>query len=214
MFSVTHVSRLYRLLHGLLLWRARKENGMGCLGQLWWCHSYIFRPSCYPLAYRNVQESLPVLGRFVVLVYDRKSEEEAVNGARKHLFTKMGSNIEAIPPTQAALVEHTKRAGYTAGRFCMGTIHYTIHCPSFSSGLEMDQEGWCLGSLQEGTPRDHEVCRELLRCRCKIGCSGQCKCMKAALQCTALGQCGGQCWVYKGHDYRQSSHFKHMNPRY
>ena len=54
---------------------------------------------------RTVQESLPVLERFVVLVYDRTSQEEAVNGPRKHLFTKMSRDIEGIPPIQAALVE-------------------------------------------------------------------------------------------------------------
>ena len=92
---------------------------------------------------RTVQGSLPVLERFVVLVYDRTSEEEAVNGARKHPFTKMGRNIEAIPSTQAALVGHTKRAAYTSGHFwaLLGTIHYIIHCPFFSSRLGMDQKG-------------------------------------------------------------------------
>ena len=71
---------------------------------------------------RTVQESLPVLKRFMVLVYDRTSEEEAVNVARKHLFTKIGRNIEAIPSTQAALVGHTKRAAYTSG-------HNPLHHP-------------------------------------------------------------------------------------
>ncbi|CAM1313671.1 Uncharacterised protein r2_g2416 [Pycnogonum litorale] len=42
-------------------------------------------------------------------------------------------------------------------------------------------------------PEASEACREPLRCGCKNSCRGRCKCQKAALQCTALCQCGGQC---------------------
>eukprot|EP00794_Sanderia_malayensis_P011452 gene11452-12649_t len=42
-------------------------------------------------------------------------------------------------------------------------------------------------------PEAIESCRELLKCGCKKGCRGHCKCVKAALRCTALCQCGGDC---------------------
>ncbi len=41
-----------------------------------------------------------------------------------------------------------------------------------------------------GLPEASKACRELIS---KKGCRSRCKCVKAALQCTALCQCGGQC---------------------
>ena len=55
------------------------------------------------------------LERFVVLLYDRASAQTAVNGARKQLFVKKGRQFDGIPPTRAALLEHSKRAVLQAG---------------------------------------------------------------------------------------------------
>ena len=38
-----------------------------------------------------------------------------VNEARKQLFTQKGRSIDSILLTQAALIEHTKRAAYQVG---------------------------------------------------------------------------------------------------
>ncbi|KAK3731849.1 hypothetical protein QZH41_020219, partial [Actinostola sp. cb2023] len=59
------------------------------------------------------------LERFVVLLYDRTSSKLTVNEARKQMFAQKGRALEAIPPSRAALVEHTKRAAYQAG-YCWG----------------------------------------------------------------------------------------------
>lgn len=50
----------------------------------------------------------------VVLLYDRTSELVKVNDARKWLFTQRSRSLESIPPTQAALTQHIKRASYQA----------------------------------------------------------------------------------------------------
>ena len=50
----------------------------------------------------------------MVLLYDRTSTEEGVNQARKQLFSKKGRTIDGLPLTQAALIQHTKRAAYQA----------------------------------------------------------------------------------------------------
>ena len=65
------------------------------------------------------EECLRKLQRFVVLLYDRTSTKIQVNEARKQLFAQKGRSIEAIPPTQAALVQHTRRAAYQGGH-CWG----------------------------------------------------------------------------------------------
>jgi len=51
----------------------------------------------------------------VVLMYDRTSERQGVDAARRYLFSKKSREIENIPPTAAALLEHTKRAAFQAG---------------------------------------------------------------------------------------------------
>ena len=38
-----------------------------------------------------------------------------------------------------------------------------------------------------------DSCYELIRCGCKAGCRGRCKCQKANLTCTGLYNCGGNC---------------------
>ena len=59
--------------------------------------------------------SLEVIERFVVLLYDRTSNLTKVNEARQELFAKKSRTLENIPPTQKALLQHTKRAVLQGG---------------------------------------------------------------------------------------------------
>ena len=53
---------------------------------------------------------------FVILLYARTSSHKLVNNAHLELyFNKMNPNLEQIPPTADALLEHSKRAGYQTG---------------------------------------------------------------------------------------------------
>eukprot|EP00794_Sanderia_malayensis_P001932 gene1932-2196_t len=87
--------------------------------------------------------------------------------------------MECIPPTKAALIEHTKRAVFQGGH-CWGQLQIAVQhllCPTnwgWARSEEVFEQFW----VQEG---------------CKKGCHGHCKCVKAALRCTALCQCGGDC---------------------
>ena len=60
------------------------------------------------------EECISHLERFVVLLYDRTSTKVRVNDARKQLFAQKGRVFDAIPPTKASLLAHTKRAAYQA----------------------------------------------------------------------------------------------------
>ena len=42
-------------------------------------------------------------------------------------------------------------------------------------------------------PQAQDICKELIHCGCKKGCTRQCKCHKANLARTALCNCGGHC---------------------
>ena len=61
----------------------------------------------------TISQALPVIERFVILLYDKCSTEMEVNAARQELFTK-GREIENIPPTKDALQQHILRAEYQA----------------------------------------------------------------------------------------------------
>ncbi|CAM1320017.1 Uncharacterised protein at_DN1212 [Pycnogonum litorale] len=55
------------------------------------------------------------LERFVVLMYDRSSAATGVGESRLDLFARKQRPYNSIPPTQADVREHAKRAAYQAG---------------------------------------------------------------------------------------------------
>ena len=60
--------------------------------------------------------------KLVILCYDRTCSEISVDAARMYMFTTKARTIDAIPPTRAALFQHTKRAIRQAG-FIWGQMH-------------------------------------------------------------------------------------------
>ena len=60
------------------------------------------------------EQTMQVIERFVILLYDRTSTSTEVNQARKRLFAKT-SSVQRIPPTRAALEQHVKRAAFQGG---------------------------------------------------------------------------------------------------
>ena len=91
----------------------------------------------------SLDDCMPALERFVVLLYDRTSCEVEVNTARKHLFTQKSRCIDALPPTRAALLEHSKRAAFMAGH-CWAQV--ATPCPQLPSpadwGWSKNDGGW------------------------------------------------------------------------
>ena len=111
---------------------------------------------------------------------------------RKQLFAQKGRAYDAIPPTRAALLQHTKRAAYQGG-YCWGqALTPNPDLPSRGDWGWIFKEGerqpfWT--TLPDVT----KSCRELLRCGGKLGCRGRCCCARAALKCTALCSCCDEC---------------------
>ncbi|KAG0718454.1 hypothetical protein GWK47_007664 [Chionoecetes opilio] len=56
-----------------------------------------------------------LLERFTVIIYNKTSNLDSVNEARRELFSQKNRPMEKIPPTQEALLQHTLRAVYQAG---------------------------------------------------------------------------------------------------
>ena len=61
------------------------------------------------------EDDFAELERFVVLLYSRTSSLTNVNNTLKHLFSYCNRQLEHIPPTAAALLQHVKREAYQAG---------------------------------------------------------------------------------------------------
>ena len=65
-------------------------------------------------------------------MYDRTSTCTMVNAARKDLFTRKGRDIESIPPTADALLQHAKRATYIKSQSLLGKVFGSITSASSS----------------------------------------------------------------------------------
>jgi hypothetical protein len=141
----------------------------------------------------DVQPFMPLLQRFVILMYDRSSSKASVNDLRKHLFTKKGRAMEGLPPTEAALLQHTKRAVYQSGYCWYQSLSAQQILPSPSEWGWVDDGSGQWMPLWTTLPDVAKCCPELLKCSCKKGCGKRCKCAKAKTKCTALCQCDGSC---------------------
>jgi hypothetical protein len=146
--------------------------------------------SCTPIEVTTDHELL--LQKFVVALYDRKSPCANVNEARQSLFTKKGRSIDRIPPSQAALLQHAKRAAYQAGHIWGQSFVASPVVPHPSAW------GWVVSDVGyrpfwSALPEASQSCKELIHCSCKAKCSKRCKCVSSGLKCTSLCACEGKC---------------------
>ena len=93
------------------------------------------------------------LERFVVLMYDRTSECQEVNEARKQLFIQKSRTLETIPPAKAALEQHIKRASYQAHCWSQALVQN----PQLPSPSDW---GW-IKKKKNGTPSGQHLLRLL-----------------------------------------------------
>ena len=128
------------------------------------------------------------LQRYVVILYDRTSDCTDLDSARRRMFTHKYRTPDLLPPTSDAFMQHVKRA-----------VHQSVHCWGQSLAKQPTaHDASSCGWVKEGDkwvpvwtmiPRLSQVCEELVKCACKKGCRGNCKCLKAGLECTQLCLC-------------------------
>lgn len=143
---------------------------------------------------------MPLIEQFVVYMYDRASDCDTVDKARKELFAHKARPMEAIPPTSAALFQHVKRTAYQAG-YCWGQAQVavpTLPSPASWGWKEALDQSW--EPLWTTLPQASETCLEFLKCGCNVElgcrCRGRCRCVQAGAPCTPLCKCGGDCDRY------------------
>ena len=63
----------------------------------------------------NASWYFQMLEHFAIVLYNKTNELENIDEARMELFCRGNKTMEKIPPTKAALLQHSKRAAYQAG---------------------------------------------------------------------------------------------------
>lgn len=136
-------------------------------------------------------QEFQMLERFTVVIYDKTSPLVSVNEARKELFCQKNRTMENIPPTQQALLQHTKRAVYQAGIWttCHQAQQQTPTAEGCGWTLDAETKSWV--PVWSSLPAAAKAVSELVRCACKsaAGCGGRCSCKKANWKCTELCSC-------------------------
>ena len=134
------------------------------------------------------------LERWTVIMYSKSCGCSRVNDARRQFFSHGKCTLEKIPPTQEALLQHTKRALHQAGYVWRQAREREQNIPDPS------EWGWVLNDqTRVWNPRwtiledVGKACSLLFHCSCEKACKGNCKCGKAGLRCTVLCQCEGGC---------------------
>ena len=116
---------------------------------------------------QDVLDAMLVLERFVVLMYDRTSQCQRVNDARKSTICTEGKNPREHLPTGDALLQHATRVAYQAGH-CWGQCLVSV--PELPSPGE---RGWTRSESDTWQPRwttlpeASKICQELVKCGCR-----------------------------------------------
>lgn len=115
---------------------------------------------------RNVTElSIPLLERFVVLLYSRTSVAMEVSEAGKQFFSQDSSTLENIPSMKAALEQHFKLATYQANVWDSALVPDLEMLSLCCWGWLKETERW--QRLWTTLPEASKSCYELIQCSCK-----------------------------------------------
>ena len=121
-------------------------------------------------------------------MYDRSSNLQSFNHARRELFCKKARNLESLPPTENALILYFKRVIFQASRWSTA-IEHNINLPSPEMFGWKNDDGTCVPqwtTISEAA----SACKELIKCYHKV--KRDCinfSCGRAGLPCTDLCTC-------------------------
>ena len=141
----------------------------------------------------DVQNAMPTLERFTVLLYSRTSNVLTTNECPREVFCH-GRSIDNIPPTGAALLKLVLRsayiAGYVLGQFMIA--HQRLPSPEVW-GWKYESSNYI--PIWTDLPEASIAIRDLIKCKCnpELGCKQLCECNIAHLSCTELCRCKGDC---------------------
>ena len=114
------------------------------------------------------------------VLYDNTSSLESVNEQRRELFCQKNRTMENIPPTQDALLQHSKHVAYQSEIWTTSDLAQQ-QTPSLEGhGWTFDRESQSWLPVWSTPPLSSIACSELVKCGCKSdkGCCARCLCRK------------------------------------
>ena len=126
---------VFHALNGCDTTSAFKGRGKKTAWQAWQAYEEVTQAFTYLVAHPFQcldidSERFKKIERYVVVLYDKTNSLSFVNEAREELFCRKSRNIDNIPPTQDALLQHTWRAVYQAGVWTSTQAHQMIPSPN------------------------------------------------------------------------------------
>ena len=116
----------------------------------------------------------------ISLQLDKKDENTYKKKKNLSLFSKQFK-------FQNALLQHAQRTVYKTGIWTTSERSLQdVPSPAEFSWAKGENNQW--QPVWMTIPKVSNVCRELIKCTCKVRCS-RCKCAKEKLQCTPLCKC-------------------------
>ena len=144
--------------------------------------------ACNPFEVFNVDSHhFQMLERLTVLMYDKTSQHISVNEVRRESFCLKSPSLDRMPPTQDALLQHSRRAinKQESGLFlCRHKQLFPLH-KNLHAWIKQS-ESWV--PVWITLPEVSKACRELIKCTCKGECL-RCKCIKSNLPCSPVCKC-------------------------
>lgn len=121
----------------------------------------------------------------VILMYGRSSTAATVDEARLDMFARKQRSYEAIPPTRAALLQHTRHAAFQAGCVWAQATQCQPEVESPADwGCQKVGEDWHV--FWTANSPIAKSCKQLTKCGCKSGCCGRGKRYRLGLTCTPV----------------------------
>ena len=118
-------------------------------------------------------DEFQLIEHFVVKLYSKTCNTTEVNTARRILFSRDNKPIENIPPTKESLLQHVLRAVLQSSKWEQSLCkEYDNRNPCEWGWQNIDGK---ITPVWTRLPEASRVCRELLKCGCKKGCTGRCK---------------------------------------
>ena len=93
---------------------------------------------------------------FVILWNDNTSTCTDINKARKMIFSKK-NNVLQIPPTNAVLEEHIKRAAYQGGHYVGQALLPAPELPTQTRKVSHQNEDGCTNYTGHGCLKQHTL---------------------------------------------------------
>ena len=150
--------------------------------------------TCDPSLLKIDSQQMQNVERFIALCFCKKTTEYGVNSARRKLFTVGLKTWENIPPSLHSLFQHTKRSCYvTCFQWKVSLEKYPVYVDPKPWGWQWNDRLKQYVPFWTELPDVSSACRMIASCGCKVACTGNCKCSRNNLRCSALCACEGTC---------------------